>query len=396
MPSGFVAAVVICSLLGLGAARCSDAPKSTPKSAAPSSATAEEEPDGATTASGDETSKGEPNEGQEQAAPTRIPTGHLTGSELRWLRDYARWRDRRLARLGDVWSIRERWKYHLLDRDYENRPIERYRRALPAAGRCGDSLGRHVGRPGARFREAFDLLREGCQAVERAAASDVEALRTRDADQLLASEGDWAAGFLAAEQAAEAVLARLTKNRDLPVVRGRSSRSRIVPRYSIAATDLVFFEQQVRCWSNRDWKAILREERAYWNGVPTSDIVGLFGAKDRVHLAPEICKGLDVFAHSRRRPKSGTALLEVALAVETLAHEAEHRRGSANEAITECRAAQRTRKAARLLGASRRYSALLAETFWAEVYPYKPAAYRAASCRDGGRLDLRPRSSVWP
>lgn len=382
------------SLVGLISA-CSDTSVSAPKSESGTNVTdngSQSNSDGAPIDEG----SGEEPAGATKVSTARVPSGPLKRHELGWLRDYARWRDGTLLPLNAIWMIRDRWKYYLLDRDYENRPVSRYRHALPTAERCSRSLRRDVGAPGARFRQAFAMLRTGCAAFERAAASDDEAFRARDADGLVASDGDWSAGFLAAEQAAEAVHARLTENRKLPVVRGRSSKSRIVPGYSHVATDLVLFDQQVRCWSRRDWKAILREERVFWNGAPTSDIIGMFGARDRVHLAPEICKGLDVLTHSERRPRSGSALIRVALAVETLAHEAEHRRGTANEAITECRAAQRTRKAAKLLGASRSYAALLAETFWSEIYPYKPAEYRTAACRDDGPLDLRPASSVWP
>lgn len=67
-----------------------------------------------------------------------------------------------------------------------------------------------------------------------------------------------------------------------------------------------------------------------------------------------------------------------------------------NEAITECTGLQHTAQVARALGADADQAQDLAEYYWRAVYPQLPEAYRSSDCMDGGRLDLRPGSSVWP
>jgi hypothetical protein len=44
----------------------------------------------------------------------------------------------------------------------------------------------------------------------------------------------------------------------------------------------------------------------------------------------------------------------------------------------------------------RAYADELAERYWTEVYPTRPAGYRTKKCRDGGAYDVRKESAVWP
>ncbi|HEY7195738.1 MAG TPA: hypothetical protein VH306_00965 [Gaiellaceae bacterium] len=329
--------------------------------------------------------------------PAAAELDALNEPELRWLRNYAGWRAATFGPLSQVARIRDRWAIILLDPSYRNRPLARYRRALPAASRCGPTLARDVGRPpGPRFAAALVHLEESCRLFARAAAADRKAIAAHDGDGFAADGSDWSDAFLEAGNGDAAVRAVLSENRRLRTLRGPSRISRVDPVYTRVATELVLLEQQVRCWSARDWPAILREENAYTNDVSGRDFIGLFGRDDRVHLSPEVCRGLDVLAYSRARPTSGEALFDVAQGIGTLSHEAEHRAGTWNEAETECRGMQRIRQAARLLGALPSYAALLAETYWTTVYPHKPPAYRTGACRDGGPLDLHPASPVWP
>jgi hypothetical protein len=57
---------------------------------------------------------------------------------------------------------------------------------------------------------------------------------------------------------------------------------------------------------------------------------------------------------------------------------------------------QHIRQAARRLGASRAYADDLAERYWTEVDPTRPAGYQTKRCRDGGAYDVRTESSIWP
>jgi hypothetical protein len=80
-----------------------------------------------------------------------------------------------------------------------------------------------------------------------------------------------------------------------------------------------------------------------------------------------------------------------------LAHESGHLfESETNEAKTECFAVQRIAELARILGVSGSYADGLAEVYWKDLYPRNPPGYRTSLCRDGGPLDLNPRSDKWP
>jgi hypothetical protein len=83
-------------------------------------------------------------------------------------------------------------------------------------------------------------------------------------------------------------------------------------------------------------------------------------------------------------------------ALQTLAHESWHLQGQRSEAVTECYALQTTAKVAERLGASEPHAHAAARAVLVQLYPRMPAEYQTADCRDGGPLDLRPDSSVWP
>jgi hypothetical protein len=101
--------------------------------------------------------------------------------------------------------------------------------------------------------------------------------------------------------------------------------------------------------------------------------------------------------YRRERPEQGVALGMTAASVGVLAHEAGHlREVDMSEAETECFAVQKVRELAPILGTSTSYADLLARVYWEYVYPTEPADYRTGACRNGGPLDLNPRSDVWP
>jgi hypothetical protein len=83
-------------------------------------------------------------------------------------------------------------------------------------------------------------------------------------------------------------------------------------------------------------------------------------------------------------------------ALETLAHESWHLAGHVSEATTECYALQTIAFVAERLGAPRAQGQRLARAAFLGLYPNMPPEYHSGECRDGGELDLRPRSSVWP
>ena len=57
---------------------------------------------------------------------------------------------------------------------------------------------------------------------------------------------------------------------------------------------------------------------------------------------------------------------------------------------------QTIRAAAIALGRTAREGRFLANLYWNRWYRWNPGSYRSRECRNGGALDLRPQSDVWP
>jgi len=121
---------------------------------------------------------------------------------------------------------------------------------------------------------------------------------------------------------------------------------------------------------------------------------------DYTDLSPETCKALrhlDRFDFScLERSDCTYKQFRAAWAAETLAHESFHLRGFSSEAATECYALQNTAFVAERLGVADDTAQQLQRWLYVRGYPNEPDEYRSGECRDGGRLDLRPQSTVWP
>jgi hypothetical protein len=181
--------------------------------------------------------------------------------------------------------------------------------------------------------------------------------------------------------------------RDLPVEGGISAdRSRVEPRLTRAASALIGTRVEIRCWSQRDWLELIEDKE------PGSrhDFAGIAGEGGPVDLAPEACRPLVPLLYTRWRPGRLDQVAEIAYAIGILAHELEHVRGEMGEPIAECRGMQRLASVARHLGVAPKLARRLARIYWEVVYPDVHPTYRTRDCRNNGKLDLRPRSSVWP
>jgi hypothetical protein len=135
----------------------------------------------------------------------------------------------------------------------------------------------------------------------------------------------------------------------------------------------------VRCSSGSPW-------RAYTTFAPLPTVT----------LGRGICSELTRLAHDDRpvwRDESPDAL---AWSVETLAHESMHVSGIRNEPTAECYGMQTIRAAAVGLGRTAYEGRYLATLYWRHWYPWIAPSYRSRECRNGGRLDLRFASDVWP
>ena len=174
----------------------------------------------------------------------------------------------------------------------------------------------------------------------------------------------------------------------LPTRRGPSDASRRDPDYTRAAARLTHGRTtDVYCWSAADWQRLTRGGYV--------DIWGFLRRERprRINLASHTCANLDAMHYSGALPFDPDPLM--AFAVNALAHEAVHTEGIYNEAVTQCYSMQRTAQLAVLLGRSRSFGRELARLVWLHYGDF-PRRYRTSACHDGGRLDLRPRSHVWP
>jgi hypothetical protein len=117
-------------------------------------------------------------------------------------------------------------------------------------------------------------------------------------------------------------------------------------------------------------------------------------------LSPETCKALrhlDAVDFSCvARGDCSFRQFKSAYAAKTLAHESFHLRGIQSEATAECYAMQNTAFVAERRGVDSTTARQLQKWVYLKGYPNLPDEYRSDECRDGGRLDLRPRSPEFP
>ena len=121
---------------------------------------------------------------------------------------------------------------------------------------------------------------------------------------------------------------------------------------------------------------------------------------DYTDLAPETCRAL---RHLDRvdfkcigRGDCGFKQFNAAWAAHTLAHESFHLRGYEDEGVTECYALQNTAFVAERLGVATQQARQLQAWVYDKGYPNEPEEYHSAQCYNGGPLDLRPTSNVFP
>jgi hypothetical protein len=279
------------------------------------------------------------------------------------------------------------------------RPRRLSRRLRPLTD-CPRKLREKVGEPGApRYRRGYELYTEACESISRWALDLQEAASQPDPDLagLKAREEEVASRFVDAASSLEAMLLVF---KQLPTAAGPAPGSRIEPRLGRAVNRLLYetataMSIEVRCWSKRDWPKVKQEFRAY---AGIGDLAGFaYDSNGQISIAPAFCAQLMKLVYRGERPEAGLALGMTAASVGLLAHEGGHLRESdVSEAYTECFAVQNVRELARILGTSASYADLLARVYWEYIYPNEPAEYRTGACRNGGPLDLNPRSDVWP
>ena len=310
--------------------------------------------------------------------------GWPTEAEILWLRDLVRWSDDfeiRLAQLGG------------LANDPANVRGAEFKRRLGMVGECSKSL-RHQVRtaPTSRLARTLDVLEEACEYYGRAADLLLQALRGRGGVREAEREADRGRRLL--DRAYEMVPPG--EAQALPVVGAKSSETKIDLPYGRVVGGLAKAEAEVRCWSEADWPRLIHEQRVVTGSTVTVNHLGFTGlGRERIHLAPRVCRELDRLAYDAEQPEGSEAKLRLAISVATLAHEAQHRAGIAKEDVAECYGMQTLRGVALSLGSDGRYADELATAYW-NHYPERSSEYRSPQCRDGGELDLHPATSRWP
>jgi hypothetical protein len=205
-----------------------------------------------------------------------------------------------------------------------------------------------------------------------------------------------AVGLVLSSPRTEAHVLGAAVERGAPISVGRSIESRGEPRFGQVASALAGKHVHVRCWSRSAWPRLMRNESAYTRARLNSATLGLAdigGA--RINLSPAVCGALVELVDQKSQPLNELGQLRLAAALVTLAHEPQHSKGIANEAVAECNAIQLAPATARELGLSRRYAASLVRAYWRHYGDELPE-YRSTECRKGGALDLYRADSIWP
>ena len=326
------------------------------------------------TACGEKSSKSSQAKAKARALAQAKP---FTRAELDWVRRFGAWdRQYRIDREDAEIAVNE-----ILS---GSTTMAEYRHTLRALRNCRRNLRSIVGAPTIpELRAVYEVLARGCARDARLASvpgppGPDETDAFNEGKRLI-------------EHGRAMLARRLLVNRvTLPRQGGRSTESRIEPRFSRAASALVKDDVEVRCWSVPDWRRVV-PEYVVFTGYPESTSAG-FASSGRANLNPGACKSLVALAY-RRRPAANRDLAD---SVQLLAYTAERIAGPEQlSSQTQCYAMQDIRPLARSLGATRSLANRLTRTFWTDIYPTMDE-YRSPACRNGDEFDKNPSSNRWP
>jgi hypothetical protein len=153
------------------------------------------------------------------------------------------------------------------------------------------------------------------------------------------------------------------------------------------------------------------EVRCGDTGVADPNVLGVTPmlnghAFDYFLMRPAECTYLAWFRQAPKRwdprtcaPADCRYTVDIAWALQTVAHESYHLLGYTNEAQVDCYGMQSIWFVATRLGAPLSEAEALAQLFAQQIYPLRrieTPTYWSPECRDGGTYDLRPSSSAWP
>ena len=319
---------------------------------------------------------------------THRASGPYSQDDVHWLGRFATWQSAYWKRLDPVHDT-------YLEVLEGQAGLDALRTATAPARECGETLRSQVRAPDdERLGRAYDLLVKFCDAERRWGTALVAGALTPTEQERATGSNAALASQRLLDSALRTIDAGLRANRALPVRGGSARESRIEPRLSRAASVLALKKVEVRCWSQPEWKLMVREWDTY-AGV-RRDVAGFVNGTSRVNIAPDYCARLARF-YAGWRPPSGGQLDDAADAVDLLAHEAQHLfNPNGNEAETECHGLQDVRRLAVLLGASREYGEKLAQDDWKYLYEYNDSNYKTKECRPNGLFDMHPETPGFP
>ena len=151
-----------------------------------------------------------------------------------------------------------------------------------------------------------------------------------------------------------------------------------------------------RCWSLRDWRRLSAEVSALAGGKDYSQVLGFADpGGGAVDLGPAVCGYLDLLALGGHPSAVGRTGLYFGIALNALAHEAEHARGVVSEAKAQCYAIQMIPSVGERLGLSAAAARRLTDAVW-HVYRQTKRAYWSRACRADGPYDLHLHDPAWP
>ena len=185
----------------------------------------------------------------------------------------------------------------------------------------------------------------------------------------------------------------------LPDLSKVPATSRFDPELSLAAQRLSGNAALVHCSSHADWRRQTAEWERRW---PNGPELGPWAAYTsyvpfvQVNLSPEVCLELNRLRRLVVRAWDDAEADALAWSIGALAHEAIHASGNRVEVEATCFGMQSIAEAAAALGRTAAEARYLAEQYWRLWYERLKPSYRSPDCRDGGRLDIHPRSDVWP
>ena len=218
------------------------------------------------------------------------------------------------------------------------------------ATRCDEAYATDVGEAPVRLTEAATLALDGCTRLRRAiSGSDPQSV----ADE-------W-----------YVVRARILD--DLTDRRARVATPVPSAELVAQATPLAGIRPEVLCWSSTDWEKLSEE----WRLIKLDEFWLLGYAHydgGRIHLRPRSATCSTASSAATTHPHLNQESYDLAVALVTLAHEAEHLRSpGATEAQVECVAIQRVRDLVRDAGRSKSYEDLMTGLAWDVGYPNEPA-----------------------